>query len=66
MSASGWVQHPTSPDRLAILEAGLGRNSRLAEQQRVSRVTLRMVSVLGLIASVISLFDLSLLLRAAH
>ena len=64
--SAGWVQRATSADRLALIEVQLARNVRASEQERALRIARRLVSVLSLVASVVGLFDLSLLIRLTH
>ena len=48
-------------ERLAVHSIKLARNVRFEQQEALRRKTERFVSVLGVIASVVALYDLSLL-----
>ena len=61
MTASCQTQALRDQERLARLSCQLTHNVKFEQQQAARRRTERLVSVLGIVASLLAIYDLSLL-----
>lgn len=50
-------------ERLALIQLQMARSSKIAVQERARHKAARFVSVLGIVASALALYDLTLLAR---
>ncbi|MDT7537501.1 MAG: hypothetical protein QOI82_1086 [Actinomycetota bacterium] len=61
MTASSASQALLQQERLALLASRMSHNVRFEQEQAARRRTERLVSVLGVVASLVAIYDLSLL-----
>jgi hypothetical protein len=61
VTASSASQALLQQERLALLASRMSHNVRFEQEQAARRRTERLVSVLGVVASLVAIYDLSLL-----